>query len=113
MEDFVLLLHDPTTDNPFHSMSPDEIQTVIARYGAWAEKMAAAGRLKLGHKLEDNTARMLTRSGVTDGPYPEAKEVIGGFFILSAESFDEAVQLSQDCPHLDFGRIEIRKVDNV
>ena len=48
---------------------------------------------------------------VTDGPYAEAREVIGGLFIIEANSYDEIVELSKDCPHLDFGSIEIREVD--
>ena len=49
---------------------------------------------------------------VTDGPYAEAREVIGGLFILEAGNYDEAVTLCQDCPHLDFGTIEIREVES-
>jgi hypothetical protein len=48
---------------------------------------------------------------ITDGPYAEAREVIGGLFIVEAQSYDEVVELSKDCPHLDFGAIEIREVD--
>ena len=48
---------------------------------------------------------------VTDGPYAEAREVIGGLFIVEANSYEEVVELSKDCPHLDFGSIEIREVD--
>ena len=48
---------------------------------------------------------------VTDGPYAEAREVIGGVFIVEAKNYDEVVELSKDCPHLDFGTIEIREVE--
>lgn len=44
---------------------------------------------------------------VTDGPYAEAREVIGGLFVIDAASYDEAVALCGDCPHPDFGAIEI------
>ena len=47
---------------------------------------------------------------VTDGPYAEAREVIGGLFIVEATNYEEVVELSKDCPHLDFGTIEIREV---
>ena len=47
---------------------------------------------------------------VTDGPYAEAREVIGGLFIVEAQTYEEVVELSKDCPHLDFGTIEIREV---
>ena len=47
---------------------------------------------------------------VTDGPYAESREVIGGLFIVEAASYEEVVELSKDCPHLDFGTVEIREV---
>ena len=48
---------------------------------------------------------------VTDGPYAEAREVIGGLFVIEAANYDEVVELSKDCPHLEFGSIEIREVE--
>ena len=45
---------------------------------------------------------------VTDGPFSEAKEVIGGIFTIDADSYDQAVEISKDCPHLKYGgRIEV------
>ena len=46
-----------------------------------------------------------------DGPFPETKEIIGGYFVIEAVDYDEAVELAKSCPHIDFGRIEIRQVD--
>jgi len=48
---------------------------------------------------------------ITDGPFAEAKEIIGGYFIVQANSYDEAVGLAKDCPHLDFGTIEVREIE--
>ncbi len=49
---------------------------------------------------------------VTDGPFAEAKEVIGGYYIVNAASYDEAVELAKLGPHLRYhGRIEIRQID--
>lgn len=110
MSQYLLLLHEPT-DSPFFSMSPAEMQAVIERYGAWASKLAAEGRMKGSNKLQDGTARQLTKLGVIDGPFPETKEIIGGYFVIEAADYDEAVELARSCPHIDFGRIEIRQVD--
>ena len=111
MNDFLLILHDSAIDSPFQKLSPEEMQSVIARYGQWAGQMASQGRLKGGHKLEDGTARQMSGGTVTDGPFPETKEVVGGYFVLSAESYADAVQLASSCPHLDFGRIEVRRIE--
>ena len=68
-----------------------------------------------GHKLVDGEGRVMRgRVGsaqVTDGPYAEAREVIGGLFIVEARGYEEVVALCQDCPHLEFGSIEIREIE--
>ena len=46
-----------------------------------------------------------------DGPYAEAKEVVGGIFVVRAANYDEAIRLASDCPHLAFGRIDVRQID--
>lgn len=111
MPKFVLLLHESTIDP---NISPDEMQAIIQRYVAWRGKVQANGRFVEGHKLHDGQGRVM-RGGssgmkVTDGPYAEAREVIGGLFIIEAATYEEAVELCKDCPHLDFGAIEIREV---
>ena len=112
MPKFVMLLHDAGFPA---DISPDQIQAIIQRYVAWRQKVQANGRLVQGHKLTDGAGRVMRGAGgqtrVTDGPYAEAREVIGGLFIIEAKSYDEVVELSRDCPHLDFGAIEIREVD--
>jgi hypothetical protein len=116
MADFMLLLHD----NPavFAKLSAEEIQRVIQEYGAWADAMRKENRLVGGNKLKDEGGRHVTRRDgklhVVDGPYVEAKEVLGGYFILKAADYAEAVRLSESCPHLKYnGRIEVREVDYV
>ena len=116
MSQFILLLHeDPSA---FEGVSAEEIQHVIEEYGAWRQKLAEEGRLVGGEKLEDGTARQLSatdgRVEVTDGPFAESKEVIGGYFLIEAEDYDEAVTISRECPHLRYGgRIELRRIEKV
>jgi hypothetical protein len=114
MPKYLLLLHERPDSLPA-DISPGEIQAIIQRYADWRTKVARAGKLVDGHKLRDGEGRVMRRGGgglgVTDGPYAEAREVIGGLFVIEAASYDEAVALSEDCPHLDFGAIEIREVE--
>lgn len=81
---------------------------------AWKQKVQANDREMEGHKLTDGAGRVMRGAvgspRVTDGPYAEAREVIGGLFIVDAATYEEVVELSKDCPHLDFGTIEIREV---
>jgi hypothetical protein len=115
MNSYVLLLHETALNK--NGISPEEIQATIARYKAWGEKLAAAGRLAGGHKLEHGTARVMAGEGprmrITDGPYAETKDVVAGLFVIRAETYEEAVELAKDCPHLSYGTIELRKIDVV
>lgn len=112
MPKFVLLLRDASHAYP--NMSPDEMQAVVQRYVAWRGKVQQNGRSIMGHKLRDKEGRVVNGKGsalkITDGPYAEAREVMGGLFVIEAASYDEIVALAQDCPHLEFGSIEIREV---
>ncbi len=116
MPQYILMLHEPAEGLPA-GLSPEEIQGIIERYKAWRESLGARGFLAGGEKLRDGEGRVLRRAGgrvtVTDGPYTEAKEVIGGFFTLQCASYEQAMELANDCPHLEFGAIEIREVEPV
>lgn len=98
--------------------TPEMIQAVVQKYNDWAEKLQREGRLKGINKLCDGTGRVLRGFGdkqvVTDGPYAETKEVIGGYWIIEAANYDEAVALARDCPQLEFGgSIEVREVEDL
>ncbi|HYE51030.1 MAG TPA: YciI family protein [Azospirillaceae bacterium] len=113
MPTFVLLLHeDPAT---FADVSPAEMQRIIEAYGAWAGRMAGQGRLAGGHKLTDDGGKRVRKEGgrvvVTDGPYLEAKDVIGGFFLIKAADYEEVARLLEDCPAAQYGTVEVRQVD--
>ena len=104
MAEFVLMLRDAGSFPG--DLSPEEIQAVIERYGAWMQKVGASGQ-----KLRDGEGRVMRRAGITDGPFAEAKEVLGGYFLLKADSYDDVVKICADCPQLDFGSIEIRQIE--
>ena len=98
-------------------ISPEEIQAILSRYSAWNEKLAAAGKLVGGQKLKDGEGRVVQGKGsamkVMDGPHAESKEVIGGFWIVEAANYEEAVRLASDNPHLDFGSLEVREIEEM
>ena len=116
MPKYVLLLHeDPTA---YSVLSPEQMQQVIQKYVAWGDRLRHAGVLEGGQKLADEPGRVMRgRNGqirVTDGPYSETKEVLGGYYVISAPSYDKAVELAGDCPHLEYGgTIEVRQIDTM
>lgn len=111
MAKFMLLMHD--RPEVFEKMSPSEMQEVVQRYITWGRGLRAS---KIGgHKLTGDGRVIRRKRGkvlVTDGPFAESKEVLGGFFLVKARNYDEAVKLTDGCPHLDYGgTIEVRQID--
>ena len=74
--------------------SPQDVQAAIDRFYAWYERGLADGVLKSGSRLEMRGKRV-TRDGITDGPFAEAKELVGGYWFIVATSLDEAASLAQ------------------
>ena len=111
MQQYLLLLRDePGT---FIRYSPEEMREIMQRYRDW--RAALPGQITGGHKLKDGEGRTLRKNAgqpaVTDGPFVESKEVLAGFFIVEADSYEQAVKLAKTCPHLDYGSIEVRAVE--
>jgi hypothetical protein len=90
--------------------SPEELQKVLQKYQEWRRTKATGGQ-----KLADGEGRVLRKTNgkaaVTDGPFIEAKEVMGGFFVIEAGNYDEAVEVAKSCPHMEFGSIEVRQIE--
>jgi hypothetical protein len=107
------LLLGAITEKGQQLQAPD-LETWMAEIGAWYEKHAVSGKLAdPGHQLDlPHTAKTVRASGVTDGPYIEAKEVLGGYSLLEADDIDEAVDLAKSWPGVDSGLIvmEVRPV---
>jgi hypothetical protein len=76
---------------------------------SWYEKHGSSGAVAdMGHQLQSaETARTIRTTGVTDGPFMETKEVLGGYSVLEAATYDEAVDLSKSWPGVDRGLITI------
>jgi len=90
---------------------PEDIQLAIDAFYVWHERMVAEGKAKRGSRLMKD-GRFVSRRGVVDGPYSEAKEVIGGYWSVFAHSLDEAAQLLAQNPCLAYGLVnEVRELD--
>lgn len=119
MSQFMLILYDtPEMGQKFQSFSPEQMQAAIGKYFAWAENLKSQGVHKGGNKLKDEPGKvMLPAAGkpeVVDGPYLETKELVGGYFLIEADSYDAAVKICSDCPQLELGgKMEVREIDQV
>lgn len=93
--------------------SPEEIQDAIDRFYVWHAQQVAEGKMKAGQRLAKE-GRRVTRTGIIDGPFSEAKEVIGGYWFVIADTLDEAAQLSAQNPCLECGlSYEIRPIEPI
>lgn len=111
MEKFMFIFHGCPDVTP----SPEEMQASMTQWMAWIDKLAQDGRyvsgepLMAGGKLIKGNAK-----GVTDGPYAEGKEVVGGYFIVNAENYDDAIALCAGYPDFDKGgSIQVRQVQKL
>jgi hypothetical protein len=113
MAKFMLILHN--RPGVWRNLSPEEMQRKVEKYQAWANKIRSSGRHVSSEKLGEEGGKVLSQHKghvtIVDGPYTEAKEVVGGYFLFRAADYDEALELTRDCPFLDDGRIELRQTD--
>jgi len=101
------------SDEWYKELSYAEIQKVVSQNNAWIEGLTAQGKAKPGDALQRQGATVSGKNGraVSDGPFAESKEVIGGFLLLNVETLEEAIAIAQSSPSLAYGTsIEVRPV---
>lgn len=108
MPQYMLLLYDDPSG--WEKLSSEERQKAMERYMAWSKLPFTSG----GKRLAPEVGRVIrSRNGrphATDGPYSETKEILGGYYMIEAADYDEAVQRSLSHPHLEHGVIEVRQI---
>ena len=108
MPQFALILYDDPTQWP--KLSPEEMQKAIEKYRAWTQMPFTKGSQRLGEDRGKVVRTVNGKARATDGPYSETKEVLGGFYLIEAADYDEAVKLALDHPHAQYGTIEVRRL---
>jgi hypothetical protein len=94
-------------------LTPSERRKLAQRWNDWYDRLEAAGKVQHGQPLENHVRIVAGPRGkqVIDGPFAEAKEVIGGYFYLSVADLAEATAIAKQCPGLALGvQVEIRQV---
>ena len=107
--EFLALIHEDK--NGWEGLTENEQQAVIQRYMEFSQRPEVVGGAEL--QSTDMASTVQVRNGdrlVTDGPYAEVKEALGGFFILDVDSIDEACRLAAEIPAAEHGAIEVRPV---
>jgi hypothetical protein len=94
------------------NLSQDKIQDAIDEFYVWLGRLVDEGKMKRGQRLTYEGKTVMRQNVITDGPFGESKEVIGGYWFILANNLDEAAQIAKGNPCLDCGMFfEIRPID--
>jgi hypothetical protein len=110
---YLLLIYD--NENFWSKMSEAEQGAIYKEYGEFTESIKKSGNHKAGHQLQPvataTTVRIRDKKRVvTDGPFAETKEQLGGFYLIEAKDLDQAIELAARVPSARHGSIEVRPI---
>lgn len=108
MNEFVFLYRGGETGR-----SPERAQQMMQKWMAWLKELAESGHLKDRGQPLERAGKLVNgkRTAITDGPFAEAKDVVGGYSLILAKDLDDAAELSKGCPILELdGQVEVRPV---
>jgi hypothetical protein len=95
--------------------SPAQLQAELQKWAVWIEQLAKAGKFTAGDPLAQG-GKVVTGSKktVTDGPFAEAKDLVGGYLIVKAASLEEATEMARGCPIFENdGTVEVRAIQKM
>src|SRR6185503_15649035 len=110
---YILLIY--SSDEMWENKTPDQINQIMGEYNAFTESIVKSGNFKAGEELQPATAAttVRVRNGkpqVTDGPFAETREQLGGFYWIEAKDLDQALQIAARIPSALVGSIEVRPI---
>ena len=109
MKEFLMLFRNESSEGP--RPSAEQMQAVLKQWQQWIKKIAAQGRYSGTNRLLSEGKTLKPGKTITDGPFIEAKEMVGGYLVVKANSLDEAVEMAKECPNLIYGgNVEVRSV---
>jgi hypothetical protein len=108
MSNFIYLFRGGQTPDA----SPERMQTQMQKWMNWIQRLKEQGIYITGEPLQPGGKVISSaKKIITDGPFAEGKEVVAGFFMIRANSLDEAVDVSKDCPVFENGgSVEVREI---
>ena len=109
-DEYMLLFRGPHWDR---GLSTDELQQAVTKVMAWFEGLNERGKIKAAQPLGAQGRTISGTNGrfVVDGPFTETKEAVGGYLVLQADSFEEAVEVARTNPALGYGvSVEVRPI---
>ena len=96
---------------PSFKPSPEQMQASIKQWQDWIGGIAGQGKFINTNRLGFEGKTLKPNNIVTDGPYAEVKEIVGGYILVKANSLDDALELAKGCPILNIGgHVEVRNI---
>jgi hypothetical protein len=110
---YLLLIYGQ--ESQYESMSGPDLQKMYQQYGELIGDLKKTGKYLGGHELQPTSSATTVRisngkKSVTDGPFAETKEQLGGYFLVEARDLDEAMAMAERIPSAEGGSIEVRPV---
>ena len=111
MPQYMLLIYGDPADAP----APGEQEAQMARWMAYTEELAASGAMVAGNALDqaDTATTVRVRAGetvVSDGPFADTKEVLGGYYVIDVPDLDAALGWASKMPNITYGSVEVRPI---
>jgi hypothetical protein len=109
MKDYILLFRGGLD---FSTATPEQLQQAMSKWKTWVDELKNNGKYNGGNRLTKNGSVITgSKKQVSDGPYTESKEIVGGYISVIVESKEEAIEIAQGCPIFIYdGEVEIREV---
>lgn len=109
MKEFMMIFRTEKSDQPMPS--PEQMQVMVKQWNDWIGGIAAQGKFVATNALGMEGQTVSSNGVISDGPYAELKEIVGGYMIVKADNLQDAVKLSEGCPTLAIGgSVEVRDV---
>jgi hypothetical protein len=109
---YILLINSDKNTPP---LTPAEGQALLQAHGRFTDSLRAAGKYVMGERLRPDSdgARVRLKAGqpqVTDGPFTETKEALGGYYLIECDTKDEAIEWAKKLPLREGGHVEVRPI---
>jgi hypothetical protein len=97
----------------YNELTPEQVEQAMAKFKVWYDELNEGGKLKAAQPLARQGAIVSGKSGkvLSDGPFAESKEAIGGYFLVQVENLEEAIAIAKASPAIEYGaEVEVRPI---
>jgi len=113
MKEFMMIFRNERNEGA-QAPSAEQMQTVLKQWQQWIKGIAVQGKYTGTNRLLAEGKTLKPNNVITDGPFIEAKEMVGGYLVVKANTLNEAIEIAKGCPNLVYGgTVEVRSVMSI